>query len=87
VPVERRTVWECIGCGRIEDSRPCVGICQDRKAEYVLASEHDAALAALVRVVRTIALTTPREGECLRHWRALQEQAHKALESIGEANP
>ena len=81
--VSRRMVWECIGCGRIEDPRPCVGICQDRKAEYVLASEHDAALAALTQVVRAIALTTPREGECLRHWRALQDRARKALESAG----
>jgi hypothetical protein len=78
----RRKVWECIGCGRIEDPRPCVGICQDRKAEYVLASEHDALLAALAQVVRTIAITTPREGECLRHWRALPQRARKALASI-----
>jgi hypothetical protein len=79
--IARRKVWECIGCGRIEDPQPCVGICQDRKAEYVLASAHDEAVAALVKLARAIALTTPREGECQRHWRALQEQARKALES------
>jgi hypothetical protein len=83
MPPDRRTVWQCIGCGRIEDPRPCVGICQDRKAEYVLAADHDRAMASLIAVARIIATTTPREGESLRHWRALQEQARKALESIG----
>jgi hypothetical protein len=83
MPLDRRTVWQCIGCGRIEDPRPCVGICQDRKAEYVLAADHDRAMASLIAVARIIATTTPREGECLRHWRALQEQARKALESVG----
>jgi hypothetical protein len=77
--LERRKVWQCIGCGRIEDPRPCVGICQDRTEEYVLAAEHDRAVEALARVVRTIALTTPREGEALRHWKALQERARSAL--------
>ena len=77
--VERRKVWQCIGCGRIEDPQPCVGICQDRPAEYVLAADHDRAIAALTEVVRTIALTTPREGEAARHWQALQARARAAL--------
>ena len=79
--IERRTVWQCIGCGRIEDPRPCIGICQDRKAEYVLGADHERAVAELVRLARSIAQTTPREGECLRHWRALQAQARAALEA------
>jgi hypothetical protein len=73
-----------VGCGRIDDPRPCVGICRDVKVEYVLAAEHDKAIAALVKLARAIALTTPREGECLRHWRALQLQARRALESVGQ---
>ena len=80
--VERVAAWQCIGCGRIEDSRPCVGICRDEKAEYVLAADHDRAVAALVKVVRTIAITTPRAAECLRHWAALQQQARGALEAL-----
>jgi hypothetical protein len=80
--IERRKVWQCIGCGRIEDSRPCVGICRDEKAEYVLAADHDRAIAGLLKVVRTIALTTPHETECLRHWAALQRQARRALEAL-----
>lgn len=77
--IERRKVWECVGCGRIDDTRPCVGICRDVKVEYVLAADHERALSAFVELARAIALTTPREGECLRHWRALQERARKAL--------
>ena len=80
--LERRKVWQCIGCGRIEDPRPCIGICQDRKEEYVLAAEHDREIEALAKVVRTIALTTPREGEARRHWDALQEQARRALAAL-----
>ena len=81
--IERRKVWQCIGCGRIEDPRPCLGICRDERAEYVLAADHDRALAALLKVVRTIALTTPREGEALRHWAALQAEARRALAESG----
>jgi hypothetical protein len=77
--VERRKVWQCIGCGRIEDPQPCVGICQDKPAEYVLAADHDRAIEALSEVVRTIAQTTPREGEAARHWKALQARAREAL--------
>jgi hypothetical protein len=77
--IERRKVWECVGCGRIDDPRPCVGICRDAKVEYVLAADHERALAPLLELARAIALTTPREGECARHWKALQERARKAL--------
>lgn len=77
--VGRRKVWQCIGCGRIDDPQPCVGICRDEKVEYVLASEHDAAVKELVKLARAIAQTTPREGECVRHWKALQQQARRAL--------
>jgi hypothetical protein len=83
--LERRKVWQCIGCGRIEDPRPCVGICQDRPEEYVLAAAHEAAIAELKRLAATIAHTTPRESECLRHWTALQQQARRALEAAGGA--
>jgi hypothetical protein len=90
---ERITAWQCIGCGRIEGPQPCVGICQDRKREFVSASDHDAALAqleaararaeALAAVVRQIAYTTPRAGGCERTWQALQGQARAVLELQG----
>lgn len=90
---ERITAWQCIGCGRIEGAQPCVGICQDRRAEFVHAADHDAVLAqlaisqqcaeALAMLARQIAYTTPRDGECERTWRALQANARKILSDSG----
>ena len=80
--IERRKAWQCVGCGRLDDPRPCVGICRDEKVEYVLARDHDAALAGLVRLARTIATTTPRPGACERHWIALQREARRILEGL-----
>ena len=76
---ERVTAWQCIGCGRIEGAQPCVGICEDRRTEFVYASDHDQVLAqlalargqteSLAAVVRQLAHTTPRKGECRAHLR------------------
>ncbi|QJR14266.1 hypothetical protein [Usitatibacter palustris] len=90
VEVTRIAVWECVGCGRIDHPRPCVGICRDRKAEYVPAEEHDAAIAAargeaaaLREVVERIALTTPRAGGWEATYIALQARARELLARIG----
>jgi hypothetical protein len=83
----RITVWECIGCGRIENQRPCIGICQDRKTDFVYASVYDEALAqvaALKALIRQLACTTPRAGEWERTYRALQNQARQTLKAIAE---
>ena len=79
-PVERIAAWRCIGCGRIEGAQPCIGICEDRKAEFVYASDYDR-IAAIVRQIATI---TPRAGEWERSYRALQAAARRALRNIGE---
>ena len=86
---ERITAWQCIGCGRIDGAQPCVGICEDRKAVFVHASDYDAALArlALARremedlaaLVRQIAYTAPHTGEYERTWLALQQRARRVL--------
>ncbi|MHB8667325.1 MAG: hypothetical protein ACYC7B_07380 [Burkholderiales bacterium] len=91
---ERMTAWQCIGCGRIEGAQPCVGICQDRRTEFVYASEHDAMLAqlalarqradVLAALVRQLARTTPRAGEWERSYRALQARARNALGKLAE---
>ena len=90
---ERMIAWQCIGCGRIEAPQPCIGVCQDRKVQFVYASEHDETLAELARVrgevqaltvlIRQLAHTTPREGEWEHTYRALQARARRALESLG----
>ncbi|MGE5615739.1 MAG: hypothetical protein ACM3X5_02375 [Bacillota bacterium] len=75
-------VWECEGCGRIDHPQPCVGICRDRKTELVYASDHAIALeriAALEKVLRLIAFTTPRDREWKRTWEALQKEARALL--------
>ncbi|MGQ0524930.1 MAG: hypothetical protein ACT4P8_14875 [Betaproteobacteria bacterium] len=87
---ERVIAWQCIGCGRIEGAQPCIGICQDRKVEFVYASKYEEALTELRRmqrevqilaaVARQLAHTTPREGEWERSYRALQDCARRALE-------
>jgi hypothetical protein len=89
---ERVTVWQCIGCGKIDGPRPCIGVCEDRKVEIVYASVHDEAIAkvALIRrhaealeaFVRRLACTTPREGEWERSYRALQNQARLTLVAL-----
>ncbi len=88
---ERLTAWQCIGCGRIEGPQPCIGVCKDRRVDFVYAAEHDEALAqlahaharaeALAAVVRALAYTTPRAGEWERAYRALQGRARRALET------
>ena len=80
--MQRIKVWQCIGCGRIDDPQPCIGICRDEKREYVAAAEHDRIVSLLGEIVRTIATTAPREGEAARHWAALRERARSALRQI-----
>ena len=89
---ERVTAWQCIGCGRIEGAQPCVGICQDRRMDFVYAFDYDEVLAQLalmrqrteplVALVRQLACMTPRDGEWERNYRALQTRAQRALEAL-----
>jgi hypothetical protein len=86
---ERVKAWQCIGCGRIEAPQTCVGVCQDRRVEFVYADEYEEALAqvavarrqaqALWALLSQLAWTTPREGEWERSYRALQEQVRRVL--------
>ena len=93
--MERVTAWQCIGCGRVEGPRPCIGICEDRRTEFVYASDHDAALALerrqkeeLAALVRQIAHTMPRKGECEHTWLALQARARAILDGLtGDEQP
>jgi hypothetical protein len=93
---ERMMAWRCIGCGRLEAAQPCIGVCQDRPVELVLAADHDRIvaeaerrIAALTGFLREFAGTTPREGAWEASYRALQERARAALRKIaaGETAP
>ncbi len=89
---ERVAVWQCIGCGKIDGPRPCVGVCEDRKVEIVYAYAYDEVLAQLASVrhradvlealLRQFTRTTPREGEWERSYRALQGQARQTLAAL-----
>jgi hypothetical protein len=93
---ERIVAWQCIGCGRLEGPQPCIGVCQDRKVTLVPADAYDAALArlgdaearlaALESLARRMALSTPRNGEWEKSYRALQDEARRAMREARAAN-
>jgi hypothetical protein len=86
---ERVEVWQCIGCGKIEAPQPCIGVCRDRRTEFVYGEDYDALAAhaeALAAIVRQIATVTPREGEWERSYKALQTRAREALEKLADTN-
>lgn len=88
------TAWQCIGCGRLEAPQQCVGICQDRKVELVTATVFADTLAEaealrervteLERVLRQLAVVTPRNDQWQRSYESLQRRARAAL-GIGDA--
>ena len=88
-PVDTIAAWQCIGCGRIEAPQTCIGVCQDRRVEFVRAVEHRQVNAeleetrrerdALQALVRTLAFNRPRDGEWERSYRALQAQARALM--------
>jgi hypothetical protein len=87
--LQRIVAWQCVGCGRLEGPQPCIGICQDRKVTLVSADAYDGALArlsqaetrlaALESLARRMALSTPRNGEWEKSFRALRDEARRAL--------
>lgn len=95
--VEHVKAWQCIGCGKIEAPQTCVGICQDRRVEFVYADEFEETRAELARerrraqaleaLVRQLARTTPTAGGWERSYRALQEQARGTLAALARDVP
>lgn len=86
---DRFKVWQCIGCGRIEGEQPCIGICEDRPAELVYASEYEQALERgdeaqrrvdlLEGFLRRLASTSPSASGWERSYRRFQEDARRLL--------
>lgn len=81
--------WQCIGCGKIEAPQTCIGVCRDRRVEFVHAEDYEETLAQLnatqqrlraaILVLRALASITPRNGEWERGYRAAQDQARRIL--------
>jgi hypothetical protein len=95
-PMDTIEAWKCIGCGNIEAPQTCIGVCQYRKVQLVDAFEHEHMLADLrnaqqsrqrVRdeLLRRLAYVTPRDGEWERSYRALQNEARRALNDADAA--
>ena len=82
--VETIEGWRCIGCGRVDAPRPCVGVCQDKRVELVLAEDY-AEMAwrveQLQQALALIARTTPKPDQLEACWLALQARARTLLES------
>jgi len=78
--------WRCIGCGRVDAPRPCIGVCEDRRVELVLAQDY-AELAwrvqELEEALALIARVTPKAGQLEDSWLALQARARKLLDAGG----
>jgi hypothetical protein len=86
------TVWQCLGCGRIEAPQPCVGVCEDRRARFVAAEDYEGALArletaqrkaaALESLVHRLTLTSPREGGWKTCYTTFQAEARRLLTEL-----
>ena len=70
--------WQCVGCGKIDVDRPCLGICQDRPVRVVVAEDYEALAERsrrLESIVRRLVWSTPRPGNWERSFKALQAEA------------
>lgn len=76
--------WRCIGCGRVDAPRPCIGVCQDKRVELVLAEDYAEMAWRVEQLQDTLALiarTTPKPDQLEASWRALQARARTLLAS------
>ncbi len=82
--------WRCIGCGRVEAARPCVGICQDRRVRLVEAEDYEAAVerariaADALALVMRLARTQPRQERWRDSFVAFRDQARRLLDDLRE---
>lgn len=94
-PLVTIKAWECVGCGRIEAPRPCLGVCQDRAVELVPEEAYRSVReecdrlrednAALRELAFRLAHTHPRGEQWEAGYKALQARARRLLDSIEKA--
>ncbi len=86
--VETIEAWQCVGCGRLQAERPCIGVCTDKRVELVEAADY-AALAwrveELEAALALIARVTPRPAALEASWLALQARARALLDQVDAA--
>lgn len=84
--------FQCMGCGRIDAPRECIGICQDRALQIVAAGDYFAALERARAVaqeneqlrilLRQVAHVRPAEGRWQETFEAFQQRARALLQRI-----
>jgi hypothetical protein len=52
---ERLSALFCIGCGRVDVPEPCVGACDERMIDLVLAKEYESARVQAEDITRAVA--------------------------------
>ncbi len=70
--------WQCIGCGKIDVDRPCLGICQDRPVRVVIAEDYERVLERnkrLESIVLRLARARPHADAWEKSFRTLQAEA------------
>jgi hypothetical protein len=90
------TVWQCVGCGRIEAPQACIGVCEDRLARFVAAADHEEALArlhiaqlkaaALESLMLRFTLTSPRDRKWERCYTTFQAEARRLLTELASVD-
>ncbi|MBN8262417.1 MAG: hypothetical protein J0L59_08840 [Xanthomonadales bacterium] len=86
--VETIEGWRCIGCGKVEAARPCIGVCQDRRVELVAAEDYAELawrVAQLEEALALIARVDPKPDQLQASWDALQARARALLENPAPA--
>ena len=81
--------FQCLGCGKIDAPRECIGICQDRAMKIVAAGDYFEAVAraeaaeqqceALRELVRQVARVRPADGRWQETFEAFQQRARALL--------
>ena len=76
--------WECVGCGRLQADRPCIGVCTDRRVELVSAADYAELAWRAEQMAATLALIariTPKPAALAQSWAALQARAKALLDA------
>ncbi len=84
--------WQCIGCGRIDAPRPCVGVCQDRRVRLVPMAEVERLAGRIAELERQadrmraylqwVTHIRPSDTGWQRSFLAMQEQARAVLDGL-----
>jgi len=78
--------WQCVGCGKIDVDRPCIGVCRDQRVQLVLAEDYHRLLArnkVLESIARRLQFSKPHADAWEASFKALQDEATRILSDAG----